>query len=132
MNSHNSNKLIEECVEPDTRITSVKTINTKKAHIQPTRETALTKDNSVPDSLVNTLVEIGQPETSLITKIETKQDPAKRVVHAIFSAESTPSFTSTYKQEKKIRVRLFRQEEETELGILNHELLNLSARINKK
>jgi hypothetical protein len=127
-----SNKLIEECIEPSTRVTSTKKININKGHIQPISKIALAKDVLKFDSLVNTLPEIEHPETSSIAEIEAEQVPIKRVVHAIFSAESTPSFTSTSKQGKKIRLRLFRQEEETALGILNHEPLNLSARINKK
>lgn len=81
--------------------------------------------------LKDSTIDIEEPKLAASIATEEKEEQKPRVVHAIFSVESAPTIVSFPKQ-KKIRFRMFRQEDETIPSVLTPEPLNLSARINKK
>lgn len=129
-----SEKIEADCIDKAATIISPKKSDKKTALVITTKTDNYGLDHREVDESdkLDADVAIETPLISSISMNEATTKQNKKKVHAVFSAATNPTPISASKINKKINLRLFKQEEETGSDLILREPINLTARINKK
>ena len=84
-----------------------------------------------PDEKVESITMV-ETTTTPVLPLEENATAIVEPVHAIFGVDVKPTAVVASKKGKKLRIRMFRPDEESEPFINEREYVNLVARINKK
>ena len=125
--AHNSTATEEICASPVAAQISTKEVRQSVQKIERSNFEAI----QLPDEKMESITMLETTATPVLP-LEENATPIIEPVHAIFGVEIKPTAMAASKKGKKLRIRMFRPDEESEPFINEREYVNLVARINKK